>query len=208
MKVKLYMPFYDYNDGDFDTDENFYKNDAEYFNAMQKSVEQTSRAVEAGMNNYMNGGSVGGYKSSDGQTYRFANKTSVSEDKVSYAECDAVLYGEDGNDRSVDDFIADYVSKDVQLYILKLDLDTSDEDFEQEINLWDIEHKKIQNYTKIKGEDWVFDNEPKRNIKLKFTNNANEEKFAILVNCKIMEKQNMNIYIILAEEINLIDKIQ
>jgi hypothetical protein len=59
-----------------------------------------------------------------------------------------------------------------------------------------------------KGEDWVLDNEPKRNIKLKFTNNANEEKFAILVNCKIMEKQNMNIYVILAEEINLIDKIQ
>lgn len=208
MKVTLYLPYYDYNDGDFDVSNDYYKSNEDYFNAMQQNVQQTRGAVIDSMSNYMNGGSMRDYQTSDGQTYRFGQQTSQNEDKVAYAQCEATLYNEEGKDEKVDEFIEDYVSNDVQLYILNLDLDSSEEDFEQEINLWTTEHNNIQKYSEIKGDDWILDNEPKRNIKLKFINNANEEKFAELVNCKIMEKQGMNIYVVLAEEIKLIDKIQ
>ena len=208
MKVTLYLPYYDYNDGDFDVKNDYYKSNEDYFNAMQQNVQQTRGAVINSMSNYVNGGSIRDYQTSDGQTYRYGQQASQNEDKVAYAQCEAILYNEEGKDEKVDEFIEDYVSNDVQLYILNLDLDSSEEDFEQEINLWTTEHNNIQKYSNVKGDDWVLDNEPKRNIKLKFTNNANEEKFAELVNCKIMEKQGMNIYVVLAEEIKLIEKIQ
>ena len=206
MKVTLYLPYYDYNDGDFDVSNDYYKSNEDYFNAIQQNVQQTRGAIMNSMYNQVNGSTVTAYHSSNGQTYRFGQRASQNEDKVSYAQCEATLYNEGGKEETVDEFISDYVSDDVQLYILRLDLDTSEEDFEQEINLWTTEHNKIQKYAKFKGDDWTLDNEPKRNIKLKFTNNANEEKNAELVNCKIMEKQGMNIYVLLVEEIKLIDK--
>lgn len=210
MKVTTYLPYYDYNDGDFDVNNDYYKSNDDYFNAMQRNVEQTRNAVTNGMVNYLNNGSVSEFKSSDGQTYRFGQKTSQTQEKVAYSKCEAIVYGEDGKEKDVDSIISDCVSKDVQLYILKFDLDTSEEDFEQELNLWSIEHKRIEEASKrikINKDKWQLDNEPQRNIRISFKNKANEEKYAEMVNCKIVEKPNGNTYIIISEEINLIDKI-
>lgn len=208
MKVTLYLPYYDYNDGDFDVSNDYYKSNEDYFNAMQQNVQQTRSAVIDSMSNYMNGGSMRDYQTSDGQTYRFGQQTSQNEDKVAYMQCEATLYNEEGKDEKVDEFIEDYVSNDVQLYILNLDLDSSEEDFEQRLICGQLNTITSKSILILRVMTGILDNEPKRNIKLKFINNANEEKFAELVNCKIMEKQGMNIYVVLAEEIKLIEKIQ
>lgn len=206
MNITVYLPYYEYNDNDFEVDKDYYKSNDEYFNAIRENIQSTRNDVIQGMNNYMNNGSVKAYKDEYGQTYRYANKGRESEDKVAYSKCEALIYDSNGKEETVDNFISDYVSKEMQLYVFKFNLDTADEEFEQEVNLWNTEHNKLQKYNE-RDEDWVFENEPIRNIKIKFTNNANEEKYAELVNCKLMEKQSLNIYVVLVEEIKLIDKI-
>lgn len=206
MNITVYLPYYEYNDNDFEVDKDYYKSNDEYFNAIRENIQSTRNDVIQGMNNYMNNGSVKAYKDEYGQTYRYANKERENEDKVAYSKCEAFIYDSNGKEETVDNFISDYVSKEMQLYVFKFNLDTADEEFEQEVNLWTTEHNKIQKYNE-RDEDWVFENEPIRNIKIKFTNNANEEKYAELVNCKLMEKQSLNIYVVLVEEIKLIDKI-
>lgn len=206
MNITVYLPYYEYNDNDFEVDKDYYKSNDEYFNAIRENIQSTRNDVIQGMNNYMNNGSVKAYKDEYGQTYRYTNKERESEDKVAYSKCEALIYDSNGKEETVDNFISDYVSKEMQLYVFKFNLDTADEEFEQEVNLWNTEHNKLQKYNE-RDEDWVFENEPIRNIKIKFTNNANEEKYAELVNCKLMEKQSLNIYVVLVEEIKLIDKI-
>lgn len=206
MNITVYLPYYEYNDNDFEVDKDYYKSNDEYFNAIRENIQSTRNDVIQGMNNYMNNGSVKAYKDEYGQTYRYANKGRENEDKVAYSKCEALIYDSNGKEETVDNFISDYVSKEMQLYVFKFNLDTADEEFEQEVNLWTTEHNKLQKYNE-RDEDWVFENEPIRNIKIKFTNNANEEKYAELVNCKLMEKQSLNIYVVLVEEIKLIDKI-
>lgn len=208
MKIKLYLPFYDYNDSDFEINNDYYKSNEDYFNAVEQNLKQTRNAVMNGMSNYVNGGSLRGYQSTNGQVYAFGGKAQNTQEKVSYAECEAMLYNDNGKDESIDDFIKNYVSQNSQIYILNLNLDNCDEDFEQELNLWFKEHENLQKYGNERGNKWILDNEPVRQIKVKFTNNANEEKYAEFVNSKIIEKQGMNIYILLVQKINLIDKIQ
>jgi hypothetical protein len=210
MKTTLYLPYFKgIEEDDFAVSNNYYKDENDYANAMRNNFNMTNAAVANGMNNYMNGSSINTYQSTDGQYYRFGgnNAQQTNDNDIAYAKCESIMCGEDGNDEDIDKFIAEYVSKDVQLYIFKLNLDTADEEFEQELNLWFNEHSSIQRYSNVKGDAWILENEPKRNLRLKFINKANEEKYAELVNCKIMEKQGMNIYVILTEEINLIDKI-
>lgn len=207
MKAEFYLPYYSaFEDGSFDVNSDFYKTNADYFNAMADSVAKTENGIMNGMMNYERGGTLNDFRGTDGQTYAFRGNQQGKADKVDYAKCDGVLLNaEDNTDCIVDKFIEDFVSKDVHLYTINLDLDSSDEDFEQELNLWNRDHENIQKYSETKGNDWILDNEPMRNIRMKFKNKANDIVTADLVNCKIMEKHGITAYVILVEEINLID---
>jgi hypothetical protein len=57
------------------------------------------------------------------------------------------------------------------------------------------------------GEDKVWENEPTRNLKVEFINNAWETKYAMYVNCKVLEQEGNDEYAILAEKIILLDEI-
>lgn len=197
MKVKTYLTYNSTDYGTFDANQNFYKSSDDYIKAMKNSVNTDKTPFNS---------STIVYKGTDGQEYRYSNTSQENEDKVVYTECDAMLCDKDGKDKTVDDFISDYVSRDVQLYVMKFDFDNCDSDFEEEMNLWYIEHYNIQKYSDKHNNDWVLKNEPKVDMLIEFQNNANETKYAKLVNCKIMEKQNFNIYILLVEQVNLIDK--
>ena len=76
-----------------------------------------------------------------------------------------------------------------------------------EISLWAREHKSINKYKDYKGEEWAWVNEPKRNVKVHFVNNANEDLYAILENCKIMDIVDDNSMILYIEKFKLIDNI-
>ena len=91
--------------------------------------------------------------------------------------------------------------------MVEFNLDTVEEEFESEMNVWGREHNKINSYRGKAGEAWVASKEPKRNLKMAFKNNAGETIYALLENCKIMDNSERDNWILYVERISLIDKI-
>lgn len=205
MEVTLYLPYYDYNDGAFDVNNDYYDED-EYINAVSSEYNKNKDIIYNSVMDAKNGvGSL--LQGGDGQTYKFGQKTSQSEDKVAYSKCNGTLYDIGGSKDTVDGFIKKFAAQKQFLEIVEFDLDTVEEEFETEISLWVKEHNNINSYADKLGEDWVLAKEPKRNIKLHFKNNANEDIFAVLEDCKIMDIIEDNSFILFIERITLIDNI-
>lgn len=205
MEVTLYLPYYDYNDGVFDVNNDYYDED-EYINAVSSEYNKNKDIIYNSVMDAKNGvGSL--LQGGDGQTYKFGQKTSQSEDKVAYSKCNGTLYDIGGSKDTVDGFIKKFAAQKQFLEIVEFDLDTVEEEFETEISLWVKEHNNINSYADKLGEDWVLAKEPKRNIKLHFKNNANEDIFAVLEDCKIMDIIEDNSFILFVERITLIDNI-
>ena len=177
----LYLPYYDYNDGAFDVNDEYY-NENEYIDAISSEYNKNKDIVFNSMLDY-NNGSRNVFTSTDGQTYKFGSKASQNEDKVAYSSCEGVLYNEDG------------------------EIDTPEEEFETELSLWTKEHSNINAYKSQQGEEWAWVNEPQRNVKIAFKNKANDDVYAVLENCKIMDIVDRNMYIVFVEKISLIDRI-
>lgn len=199
MNVTFYIPYYDYNDDVFTMDNSYY-NDNEYTEALLSEYESTKDTVYRAMsdptthNNYI-----------DSRTYKFGKKVPKKENKVRYSECGGRLLDMEGNDESVDNLITHFAQQEMFINHIILNFDKSEEEFETEIKMWNKAHNEINEY-KSYGEDWVLQHEPKRNIRIQFKNNANEDIYAELVNCKIIEQSKVNEYIVLIAKINLIDK--
>lgn len=205
MEVTLYLPYYDYNDGAFDVNNDYY-DENEYINAVSSEYNKNKDIIYNSVMDAKNGvGSL--LQGGDGQTYKFGQKTSQSEDKVAYSKCNGTLYDIGGSKDTVDGFIEKFAAQKQFLEIVEFDLDTVEEEFETEISLWVKEHNNINSYADKLGEDWVLAKEPKRNIKLHFKNNANEDIFAVLEDCKIMDIIEDNSFILFVERITLIDNI-
>lgn len=205
MEVKLYMPYYDYNDGAFDVNDDYYDKD-EYIKKVSEEYNRNKDVVFNSMLDAKNGtGSL--LMGSDGQTYKFGSNTSTKEEKVAYSSCESILYDGNGNDETVDGLITHFAKQESFVEMLEFDMDTSEEEFETEISLWKREHNNINKYKDYKGEEWAWINEPKRNIKMHFKNNANEDLYSILENCKIMDILDDGTLIVLIEKIKLIDEI-
>ena len=203
MKVELYLPYYDYNDGAFDVSNNYYDNEEDYINAMSSEYNKNKDIVYNSMLN----GSIGVYNGTDGQTYKFGEKTPQNEEKVAYSKCNGVLYDDNGNVENVDNLIDRFVHQKSFIEMVEFDDSSSEEEFVSEISLWVKEHNAINQYRKFKGDEWTWVNEPKRNVKIKFLNNANEDIYAIWENCKIMDIIEGNSIILFIEKMRLIDYI-
>lgn len=208
MNSIFYLPYYNYNDGNFDKDSDFYTSNEDYFTALKAEIDKNDKLIGSKMSDYQRGGSLMSVNSQNGQVYVYGqNPSQHQEENIAYAKCDGMLIDENGNDETVDKFFSVIFSKDVAIYMLKLNIDNADEEFEETLNLWNDEHAKISSYGVKLGDDWVFKNEPKRNILVKFKNNADEYQCAMLENCKILEKNDISTYIILAERIKLMEYI-
>ena len=205
MKAVLYLPYYDYNDGAFDVSDTYY-DDNEYAKRMSEEYNRSKDVVYNSMNDFKNG-SQNVFNGIDGQTYKFGQKVSQSEEKVAYSSCDGIIYNGEGKDESVDELITHFAKQESFVCMFELDMDSSEEEFETEISLWSNEHNKINAYGDKMSDEWVWVNEPKRNVKIKFTNNANETIYAILEDCKIMNKIDFSTFIIYVGKVRLIDEI-
>lgn len=204
MKSKLYMPYYDYNDGAFDVNGNYYNED-DYINAVSTEYNKNKDIIYNSVLDAKNGtGSL--IQGNDGQTYKFGANIAQNEDKVAYSECDAMLYDGNGEDETVDNIITHFAKKEPFIEMLEFDDENCEEEFMCEVSLWIREHNGINKYKDFKGEEWAWVNEPKRNIRISFDNNANEKVYATLENCKIMDIVGSNAMIIFIERIRLIDK--
>jgi hypothetical protein len=205
MEVTLYLPYYDYNDGAFDVNNDYY-NEEDYINAVSNEYNKNKDIVFNSMLNAKNGsGSL--VQGSDGQTYKFGQQTAQSEEKVAFSKCEGTLLDVDGEDETVDKFIEKFARQEQFLEIVEFNLDTVEEEFETEVSLWVKEHNNINQYVEKLGEDWVLAKEPNRNIKVQFKNNANQDVYAVLEDCKIMDIVDDNMFAIFVERITLIDNI-
>jgi len=205
MEVTLYLPYYDYNDGAFDVDNNYY-DEEEYIKAVSNEYNKNKDVVFNSVMDAKNGsGSL--LMGTDGQTYKFGAQSQQSEDKVAYSSCNGTLYDDKGNDETVDGIITHFAKQKPFLEMIEFDMDSSEEEFETEVSLWMKEHNGINQYKDFKGEEWTWVNEPKRNLKMHFKNNANEDIYAILENCKIMDILEDGTLIVFIEKIRLIDNI-
>lgn len=205
MEVTLYLPYYDYNDDAFNASNDYY-DEGEYANAVADDYNKTKDVVFNSVMDMQNGQrSV--FSGTDGQTYKFGQRTSQSEDKVSYSTCKATLYNEDGEDDTVDGIITKFAQQQTFIEMVEFNLDTVEEEFEGEMNVWSMEHEKINAYRDTAGDEWVASKEPKRNVKMSFKNNAGENVYAVLENCKIMDNSERDNWILYVDKISLIDKI-
>lgn len=203
MKVTLFLPYYDYNDGNFDVNNDYYSED-EYSNAMAKNFNESKDVVYNSVLAAKNGtGSL--VQGSDGHTYKFGQKTSQSEDKVAFSKCEGILSDISGEEDTVDSIISKFASQKQFLEIIDFDLDTSEEEFETELSLWTREHNSINKYKDKLGEDWVLAKEPKRNLKIHFKNKANQDTYAIFEDCRIMDIMDKTSFVLFVEKISLVD---
>jgi hypothetical protein len=205
MEVTLYLPYYDYNDDAFNASDDYYA-DGEYANAVSQEYNKNKDVVYNSMLDYKEGRG-GVFSGVDGQTYKFGQKTSQNEDKVAYSTCKATLYNEDGDDETVDGLITMFAKQQPFVEMVEFDLDTVEEEFESEMNMWDREHTKINSYRMKAGDQWVASKEPKRNVKMHFKNMAGEDIYAVLEDCKIMDDSERDNWILYVNRISLIDKI-
>lgn len=205
METTLYLPYYDYNDGAFDVSNNYYDSN-EYAKKMKEEYDKSKDVVYNSIQDFKNG-SQDVFGGGGEQTYMFGQKTSQKQDKIAYSSCEGVMYNTDGKDYTVDDIITRFAKQESFMCILELNMDTSEEEFETEFSLWMKEHTNINKYKEKSGEEWAWVNEPKRNIKIKFQNNADETILAILENCKIVDKADYGTYVVYVERIRLIDEI-
>lgn len=197
MKIKLYLPYNTYDDGDFDTGYNM-SND-QYFDMMREE-ENHSKNVAF---DYVNGRR---YNRKQGDASW--NTGVIHKDgKSRLISADCVLHDDEDKDKTVDALVTECVSQDVGISVIHLDMDSIDEEFEEELNMWNDEHVNINQYKDKMGEEWVFKNEPVKNVFIEYVNNANETKYAEIINCRILEKMNIATYALLYDKITFKDRL-
>ena len=200
MRATLYIEMENYEDGDFDISNDYYKSDEEFFDAMDRENKKYSNVAYDAVNGLGN--------LSNKKTAKFLNqKTAQKNISTNNYKSEAIILNENGEDETVDGLVTNCVSQDVVVNIIKFNRDSMDEEFEEDFNFWVDEHNNINQYKDKLGEDKVWENEPTRNFKIEFVNNAGETKYAMYTNCKILEQGGNDEYAILAEKIILIDKL-
>ena len=200
MKVTLYLKLEGFDDGDFDISNDYYKSDEDFFDAMDKENKKYSNVAYDVISNLGN--------NAKNKTAKFGSlSNSTKNARENNYKSEALLLDEKGNDETVDNLIANCVSQDVAINIVKFNRDSMDEEFEEDYNFWVDEHENLSQYKDKLGEDTIWQNEPTRTFYAEFLNKANETKYARFENCKILDKGDNDEYAILAEKITLIDKI-
>lgn len=200
MNVTLYLKLEYYENGDFDVNNDYYKSNQEFFDAMDRENKKYSNVAYDAVS------SLGNISSNrTAKIGKLSNSTKEATENSYKSE--AILYNEKGEDETVDELITTCVSQDVSVNIIKFNRDSMDEEFEEDYNFWVDEHNNINQYKDALGEDKVFENEPIRTFYAEFLNNAGEKKFVRLENCKILDEGDKDEYAILSEKITLIDNI-
>ncbi len=200
MRATLYIEMENYEDGDFDISNDYYKSDEEFFDAMDRENKKYSNVAYDAVNGLGN--------LSNKNTAKFLNqKTAQKNISTNNYKSEAIILNENGEDETVDGLVTNCVSQDVVVNIIKFNRDSMDEEFEEDYNFWVDEHEKLSEYKDKLGEDKIWQNEPTRTFYVEFLNKANETKYVRFENCKILDKGENDEYAVLSEKITLVDKI-
>lgn len=204
MNIDLYLQYYDYNDGAFDVDGNYYRSEEDYINAVSNEYNKNKDVV---FNTVMDakegrGGLVVG---ADGQTYSFGQKASQNEDKVAYSRCGGIMFDAEGSRESVDSLITHFAKQEQFVEMIEFDEESSEEEFYTEFAMWIREHNGINEYIDIKGEEWCWLNEPRKDLYIHFKNNGDEDVYAVLEGCKVLDVVDGKTVIVFIDKMRIID---
>jgi len=200
MNVTLYIKLEGFDDGDFDMNNDYYKSDDDFFDAMDKENRKYSGVTKDALW-HIN-------MKYNKKTANFGSLSNSSKNaKENNYKSEALLLDENGNDETVDNLISNALSQDVVVNIIKFNRDSMDEEFEEDYNFWIDEHEKLNEYKDKLGEDKIWENEPTRTFYVEFLNKANETKYVRFENCKILDNGDADEYAVLAERISLIENI-
>ena len=202
MKAKIYLQYSDYGDGTFAVDENYYNDGKSYIDAITEDYNKNKDIVTNSILDMLEG-SGGLYSGTDGNTYSFAAQAPQKEEKYAYSKCDGVIFNENGEDESVDSIVTNMASRKQTVYMISLDRDTSDEEFEEELSLWVNEHNGINAYRVQMGDEWAWANEPFRDVFVSFRNKMGEIVKMGLKNCRILDIVDNSSYILYIENIEM-----
>lgn len=206
MDAKIYLQYSDYGDTMFAADENYYKDEKAYMDAMTEDYNKNKDIVTNSVLDMIEGtGRL--YSGADGNTYSFGQKTPQREEKYAYSKCDGVIFNENGEDESVDSIITNMVNQNPVVYMIELDRDSSDEEFEEELSLWVNEHNGINQYKGQMGDEWTWANEPIRDVFVSFKNKKNETVKMGLKSCRILDIVDNTSYILYIENIEMTNKL-
>lgn len=207
MEAKLFIQYYAYDDDDkFDASSDYYK-DGEYAKLMNSEYEKSKDAVFESMSS---GGKV--TKPSAGsywEQYGISEPSQNDDKNIRYSSTNCILYNENGDEESVDGIIDHYVDQKPFIEMVEIDCDSSEDEFISEFSMWLKEHKKISEFMEKNrvGDDVVWKYEPKRDLKLSFINKANEEVYATLSDCRVMDIIDDKTLIVFIGKLTLVDKI-
>ena len=190
MKVKLLLPYNQYDDDDFNSSYNM-SND-EFFSRLEKE-ESVSQNIAYD------------YVNMDRSRYRnaasFNQGVSQRDARLRFSSSQAVLKHDGGAELTIDELVDECVNQDVGALIIEIDLDSIEEEFESELKMWLDEHDSINSYESKLGEDWVFEHEPSKNIKVEYLNKANEVQYCDMINCRIVERVNASTFAVVYDKI-------
>lgn len=201
MKLTLYIDLEGFDDGDFDTRNDYYKSNEDFFDALEAENKRNKNVAYEVVSN------LG--KNSNLKISNFSNdgRKQGNNAKSNTYKTEITLFNEDGKEETVDNLITNCFSQDVVVNLFEFNRENMDAEFEEDYKFWCDEHDKIQSYKDKIDENTIWQYEPTRTYKAEFLNNANEVKYAKFENCKIIEKEGVDKYYILVEKITLIDSL-
>lgn len=190
MKVKLLLPYNQYDDDDFNSSYNM-SND-EFFSRLEKEESMSQNIAYD-------------YVNMDRSRYRnaasFNQGVQQRDARLRFSSSQALLKHDGGAELTIDELVGECVNQDVGALIIEIDLDSIEEEFESELKMWLDEHDSINSYESKLGEDWVFEHEPSKNIKVEYLNKANEVQYCDMINCRIVERMNASTFAVVYDKI-------
>ena len=173
MRAKILIPYYDYDNINFDVNDNYYKGN-EYEDTLISSNNRDKDII----NDYiLSNNKV--HKDSTSIKF-FSIKNKANDENLLYTSCYCDVCNEyDMKSMSLEDFKM-FENVDNNILIVKFDFNTIEEEFETDLKMWLDEHNKINSYDL--DDEWKFKNEPFKDLVLEVDNLKYN-----LENCKILD---------------------
>ena len=203
MKATLYIP---YEGADAETLDGVYEDPNEYIEALNREFEKGNTeefaALFGGTSSNMDASKA--FYGTDGSMYKVP--TVEKEDTV-YAPCPCEVIAEDGSMEDIDKMIDHFAKQELFIDTFVMNGDEMSEEFIEEYNGWVGSHRRLEAHAAKKklGGEWVWLNEPIRELRLVFKDHKGNDLFAELHGCKVVDELSFGRVVIYVESMTLID---
>ena len=130
MKLTLYIDLEGFDDGDFDTRNDYYKSNEDFFNALEAENKRNKNVAYEVVSN------LG--KNSNLKISNFSNdgRKQGNNAKSNTYKTEITLFNEDGKEETVDNLITNCFSQDVVVNLFEFNRENMDAEFEEDYKFW------------------------------------------------------------------------